>query len=184
MKNSVLDNIPAREVGKETFNVVIEIAAQSEPVKYEFDKDLGILKVDRFIATQMRYPVNYGFVPNTLADDGDPVDVLVYTPYPLIAGSLVECRAIGMLKMEDESGGDNKVVAVATNKISPATAQIQTVDDLPCHLKDQLAFFFKNYKALEKGKWVKVDDWQIADAALKEINMGIEQFEKNASTTI
>ena len=113
-----------------TFNVVIEIPAQSDPVKYEVDKESGALLVDRFIGTSMRYPANYGFIPQTLGDDGDPVDVCVITPFPLLAGSVIRCRPLGMLLMEDESGGDMKMLAVPVQKLTPRYNKIQTIDDV------------------------------------------------------
>jgi inorganic pyrophosphatase len=155
------------------FNVIIEIAAQSDPVKYEADKDTGLLWVDRFVGTGMRYPANYGFIPQTLAGDGDPVDALVITPFPLIPGCVVRCRALGMLKMTDESGQDAKLIAIPVNKLSPQTAQMESLSDVPQNLLDQIKHFFEQYKALEKGKWVKVEGWgDIADAH-KEIMDGI-----------
>ncbi|KAG0162450.1 hypothetical protein DFQ28_009329 [Apophysomyces sp. BC1034] len=160
------------------FNVIIEIPAQSDPVKYEADKALGLLVVDRFIGTGMRYPANYGFIPQTLAGDGDPVDVLVITPFPLLAGSAVRCRALGMLNMTDESGQDAKLIAVPADKICPMTAHLKSIDDVPDYLKDQIKHFFEQYKALEKGKWVKVDGWEGIDAAHKEITDGLEKLKR------
>jgi inorganic pyrophosphatase len=153
----------------DSFNVIIEIPAQSEPVKYEADKALGLLVVDRFIGTGMRYPANYGFIPQTLSEDGDPLDVLVITPFPLLAGSLVHARALGMLKMTDESGIDAKLIAVPIEKVCPATAYLKTIDDIPVYLKEQIQYFFEHYKMLEAGKWVKVEGWQGIAAAHQEI---------------
>lgn len=163
------------------FNVIIEISAKSDPVKYEFDKQNGLLVVDRFVATDMRYPVNYGFIPKTLAGDGDPVDVLVYTPYPLIPGSLIACRALGILKMTDESGSDGKVMAVPVNKVCAATKNIIKIQDLPDGLCDQVKHFFENYKKMEPGKWVEVIGWDDVCFAHKEILEGIERFSKESS---
>lgn len=160
------------------FNVVIEIPAQSDPVKYEADKELGLLVVDRLIGTGMRYPANYGFIPQTLAGDGDPVDVLVITPFPLLAGSVVRCRALGMLNMTDESGQDAKLIAVPTDKICPMTAHLKSINDVPVYLKEQIRHFFEQYKALEKGKWVKVEGWEDIDAAHREISDGVSNFKK------
>ena len=162
----------------EEFNVIIEIAANSDPVKYEADKETGLLWVDRFVGTGMRYPVNYGFIPKTLAGDGDPVDVLVITPFPLLAASVVTCRALGILKMQDESGEDAKLLAVPTDKVCPMTKDIRTLDDVPAYLKDQIQHFFENYKALEKGKWVKLQGWGSIEEAHQEIKAGISHFEK------
>jgi inorganic pyrophosphatase len=172
------NNVPPGKDLPHDFNVIIEIPAQSDPVKYEADKDMGLLVVDRFIGTGMRYPVNYGFIPQTLSGDGDPVDVLVITPFPLLAGSVVRSRALGMLKMTDESGVDAKLVAVAHDKICPMTSHMKSIDDVPEHLKDQIKHFFEHYKALEKGKWVKVEGWAGADAALKEITEGVANYKK------
>ena len=157
-------------------NVVIEISANSAPIKYEFDKDSGALMVDRFMGTSMFYPANYGFVPQTLSDDGDPVDVLVVTPFPLPPGVLIRCRALGMIKMEDESGVDAKLVAVPVEKLCPMYKAIQKLEDLPQLLRDQMVHFFEHYKDLEKGKWVKVLGWKGVDAAHKEIVDGIANY--------
>jgi inorganic pyrophosphatase len=172
------DHVPAGKDLPHDFNVIIEIPAQSEPVKYEADKELGLLVVDRFIGTGMRYPANYGFIPQTLAGDGDPVDVLVLTPFPLLAGSVVRARTLGMLQMTDESGQDAKLIAVPHDKVCPMTSDLKTIDDVPGYLKDQIKHFFEHYKALEKGKWVKVEGWQGVDAALKEISDGVANFKK------
>ncbi|SDV47973.1 inorganic diphosphatase [Chitinasiproducens palmae] len=170
------NHVPAGKDLPHDFNVIIEIPAQSDPVKYEADKELGLLVVDRFISTGMRYPANYGFIPQTLSGDGDPVDVLVVTTFPLLAGSLVRCRALGMLKMTDESGVDAKLVAVPVDKLSPMTASLKSIDDVPAFLKDQIKHFFEQYKALEKGKWVKVEGWEGIDAAHKEITEGVANY--------
>ncbi|UAW64034.1 MULTISPECIES: inorganic diphosphatase [unclassified Mycoavidus] len=170
------NHIPAGKDLPTDFNVIIEIPAQSEPVKYEADKEFGLLVVDRFIGTGMRYPANYGFIPQTLSGDGDPVDVLVLTPFPLLAGSLVRARALGMLRMTDESGVDAKLIAVPADKVCPMTADLKTIEDVPAYLKDQIKHFFEHYKALEKGKWVKVEGWQGLDAAHREISEGVANY--------
>lgn len=170
------NNVPPGKDIPNDFNVIIEIPAQSDPVKYEADKEHGMLWVDRFISTGMRYPANYGFIPQTLSGDGDPVDVLVVTPFPLLAGSGVRCRAVGMLKMTDESGVDAKVVAVPVDKLCPMTAPIKTLADVPQNLLDQIKHFFENYKALEKGKWVKVEGWGGIEDAHKEITDGVANY--------
>ncbi|KZZ31396.1 inorganic diphosphatase, partial [Oleiphilus sp. HI0086] len=133
----IFDNIPAGKDIPNDINVVIEIPAQSSPVKYEIDKDMGAVVVDRFMSTPMFYPANYGFIPHTLADDGDPLDVLVITPYPVIPGSVIRCRPIGMLDMDDEAGGDEKLVAVPHDKLSPEYKDIQDIEDIPVLLKEQ-----------------------------------------------
>ncbi len=171
-------NVPAGKDLPQDFNVIIEIPAQSDPVKYEADKEMGVLVVDRFVGTGMRYPVNYGFIPQTLSGDGDPVDVLVITPFPLLAGSVVRSRALGMLQMTDESGVDAKLIAVPHDKVCPMTANLKSLDDVPEYLKDQIKHFFEQYKALEKGKWVKVDGWAGIEAAHKEISEGVANAQK------
>lgn len=170
-----LEHIPAGKSVPDDINVVIEIPAQGAPVKYEIDKDSGALVVDRFMATAMFYPCNYGFIPHTLSDDGDPVDVLVVTPTPLMPGSVIRCRPVGMLQMSDEAGVDAKLVAVPFGKLTPLYDHVQEVTDLPELLRGQIAHFFEQYKALEKGKWVKVDGWADAAAARAEIVASIER---------
>ncbi|CAG7600662.1 inorganic diphosphatase [Candidatus Vallotia tarda] len=172
------DHVPSGNELPHDFNVIIEIPAHSDPVKYEVDKELGLLVVDRFIGTGMRYPANYGFIPKTLSGDGDPVDVLVITPFPLLAGSVVRCRALGILNMIDESGRDAKLIAVPADRICQMTANLKSIDDVPDYLQDQIKHFFEQYKAVEKGKWVKVQGWKgIADAH-KEITSSIANFYK------
>jgi inorganic pyrophosphatase len=172
------DNIPAGKDIPNDIYVAIEIPAQSSPVKYEIDKDMGAILVDRFMSTPMFYPANYGFIPNTLADDGDPLDVLVITPYPVIPGAIIRCRAVGMLDMDDEAGGDEKLVAVPHERLSTQYGDIQDVEDIPQLLKDQIQHFFENYKDLEKGKWVKVKGWENAAAARKSIEKSVAAFNK------
>ena len=158
------------------FNVVIEIPAGAPPVKYEVDKSSGALFVDRFMSTAMHYPCNYGYIPHTLSDDGDPVDVLVITPVPLIPGVVVTCRPLGLLKMEDEAGGDNKLLAVPIDKILSIYTQWQKPEDLnPMRLKT-IQHFFEHYKDLEVGKWVKVTGWEGRDSALAEVRAGIANY--------
>jgi inorganic pyrophosphatase len=150
-------------------NVVIEIPKDAEPVKYEVDKASGAIFVDRVLSTPMRYPCNYGYVPNTLCGDGDPVDVLVVIPLPLIPGAVIRCRPVGMLGMTDEAGADTKIVAVPIDKVFNGYAHIKDVGDVPQHWRDRIAHFFEHYKDLEKGKWVKIEGWQDAAAARQEI---------------
>jgi inorganic pyrophosphatase len=159
------NTIPA---GKELPNdiyVAIEIPANASPIKYEIDKDMDALLVDRFMATPMFYPANYGYINNTLADDGDALDVLVITPYPVMPGSVIRARPVGVLKMSDEAGGDEKLLAVPHEKLTQLYNDIQDIDDVPQLLKDQITHFFEHYKDLEKGKWVKVEGWENADSA-------------------
>lgn len=158
-------------------NVIIEIPMHGEPVKYEIDKETGALFVDRFMATAMYYPTNYGYIPQTLSEDGDPVDVLVVTPVPLISGAVVRARAVGMLKMTDESGVDAKVIAVPMPKLSKMYEDINTYQDLPQPLLLSIEHFFKHYKDLEEGKWVQVDGWESPDAAHREIMNSVARFQ-------
>ncbi len=160
-------------------NVVIEIPMNADPIKYEIDKDSGELFVDRFMGTAMHYPCNYGYVPNTLCGDGDPADVLVITPFPLIPGCVIRCRPIAVLKMTDESGQDSKVVAVPVDKLTPIYQNVKGPDDLPKLTLDQICHFFEHYKDLEPGKWVKVDGWEGAEAAEREIAESVARFESS-----
>ncbi|NLS12416.1 inorganic diphosphatase [Vibrio sp. SM6] len=164
-----LNQVPAGPSLPDDIYVIIEIPANADPIKYEVDKDSGAVFVDRFMSAPMFYPCNYGYVNDTLSLDGDPVDVLVPTPYPLLPGSVIRCRPVGVLKMSDESGEDAKVVAVPHSKLSKEYDNIQDVDDLPTLLKAQITHFFERYKELEVGKWVKVDGWENAQAARDEI---------------
>lgn len=157
-------------------NVIIEIPAFSEPVKYEYDKESNLLFVDRFMATCMQYPANYGFVPNTLSEDGDPVDVLVITPVPLRHGAVVRARPIGVLKMTDESGVDAKILAVPIDKLCQLYHEVKEIKDVPALLIKQIEHFFTHYKDLEKNKWVKVEGWEDAASACDEIMKSIERF--------
>ena len=159
-------------------NVIIEIPMNGEPVKYEVDKESGALFVDRFMTTAMFYPTNYGYVPQTLSEDGDPVDVLVVTPTPLISGSVVRCRVVGMLKMTDEAGVDAKLLAVPISKLSKMYEHVHTYEDLPRPLLLSLEHFFQHYKDLEEGKWVKVDGWEGVDAAHHEIMSGVTRYQE------
>jgi inorganic pyrophosphatase len=174
-----LSNIPAGKNLPEEVNVIIEIPAQADPVKYEVDKDSGALFVDRFMATCMHYPANYGYVPHTLSEDGDPVDVLVVTPFPLLSGSVIRCRPVGVLNMTDESGKDAKVLAVPVDKLSSIYRNVKDTTDLPELLLRQIEHFFEHYKDLEPGKWVKVDGWADAAAAKAEITASVERYQNS-----
>jgi inorganic pyrophosphatase len=156
-------------------NVFIEIPQGGLPVKYELDKTSGALFVNRFLHTTMFYPGNYGFVPQTLAEDGDPVDVLVVSQVAVVPGAVVRCRPVGALMMEDENGKDEKVIAVPVEQLNPYYAGIRTVDDLPKILRDQIAHFFRHYRDLEAGKWVKVERWAGPDEAAQLIRKAIER---------
>jgi len=157
----------------EEINVFIEIP-QGVSVKYELDKDSGAIFVDRFLYTGMNYPFNYGFIPNTLADDGDPMDALVLSSKPVVPGVVIACRPIGMLEMEDEAGIDNKIVAVPLPKIDPKFKDYNDISDVPQKTKDDLKYFFENYKKSEPGKWVKIKDWKGKKEALEDIKRSIK----------
>lgn len=165
------DNIP------ETINVVVEIPAHSDPVKYEVDKTTGALFVDRFMATAMFYPTNYGYIPQTLSEDGDPVDVLIITPSPIVSGSVIKSRPIGLLRMTDESGVDAKILAVPIKKVSTLYDNLHSPDDISPHLLHAIRHFFEHYKDLEQGKWVKVAGWENAQAAKDEILASVKRYE-------
>jgi inorganic pyrophosphatase len=162
------------------FNVIIEIPAHGEPIKYEVDKESGAMFVDRFMSTAMHYPCNYGYIPHTLSEDGDPVDVLVITPIPLITGVVVRCRPIGMLKMTDEAGVDAKLLAVPVDKLCGLYKGVNKPEDLQALLLAQISHFFEHYKDLEEGKWVKVEGWVGIDDARAEILAGVERY-RNAA---
>jgi inorganic pyrophosphatase len=164
-----LQKVTPGAAAPDQFNVVIEIPMNADPIKYEVDKASGALFVDRFMTTAMHYPCNYGYVPQTLSDDGDPVDVLVITPFPLSPGVVVTCRAIGVLKMEDEAGGDSKVLAVPIDKILPIYTHWQKPEDINQMRLKAIQHFFEHYKDLEPGKWVKVQGWEGPDSAKEEI---------------
>lgn len=169
-----LDRVSSGRDAPNEINVIIEIPAHSDPVKYELDKDTGAMFVDRFMSTAMHYPCNYGYIPHTLSKDGDPADVLVLTPVPLISGSVVCCRPVGVLKMADESGDDAKILAVPIDKLCKSYRQLDNYRDLPHDLLDQIAHFFEHYKDLDEGKWVRVDGWGGLDEAKQEITASIQ----------
>lgn len=164
--------LEAIAIGKnlpDDINVVIEVPIGGEPIKYEMDKEAGTLVVDRFLYTPMRYPGNYGFVPHTLSDDGDPIDVLVANTRPIIPGAVINVRPIGVLKMDDEGGGDEKIIAVPSNKLTQRYANVKNYTDLPEITWKQIEHFFVHYKDLEPGKWVKLIGWGDAAEAQKLI---------------
>src|ERR1700732_4137501 len=160
-----LDRVDAGRDLANDFNVIIEIPMNADPVKYEIDKETGALFVDRFMMTAMHYPANYGYVPRTLADDDDPVDVLVHPPFPLPPGVVVRCRALGVLRMDDEAGGDAKLLAVPADDICPLFTHWKSIDDVPEIRLKQIQHFFEHYKDLEAGKWVKILGWAGLDVA-------------------
>ncbi|WP_297832846.1 inorganic diphosphatase [Thermomonas sp.] len=158
-----LDHVPSGRNPPEEINVIIEIQKDADPVKYEVDKESGAIFVDRVLSTPMRYPCNYGYVPHTLCGDGDPVDVLVILPLPLVPGAVIRCRPVGVLKMRDEAGGDEKILAVPIDKVFAGYAHIDDIDKVSRHWLQRIGHFFEHYKDLEDGKWVKLDGW--GDAA-------------------
>lgn len=172
-----LDRVSTGKNAPDEVNVIIEIPSHSDPVKYEVDKETGAMFVDRFMNTAMHYPCNYGYIPNTLSEDGDPVDVLVLTPIPVISGSVITCRVIGMLNMTDEAGPDAKLLAVPINKLCKLYKDVNGPDDAPPQLLAQITHFFEHYKDLEEGKWVKVEGWLGADEAKSEITSGIKRYQ-------
>lgn len=171
-----LKSVGAGARSPDEINVVIEIPAHSDPVKYEVDKETGAVFVDRFMSTPMFYPCNYGYVPETLAPDGDPLDVLVVTPFPLISGTVVRSRPIGVLNMVDEAGDDSKLLAVPVDKLSPLYKNVRGHEDLPLPLIDQIGHFFEHYKELEPNKWVKIQGWGDAEEAKRQIVEAIAAY--------
>ena len=156
-------------------HAVIEIPLGGVPVKYEIDKDSGALFVDRFLHTAMFYPSNYGFIPHTLSADGDPCDIMVVSQHPVVPGAVIRCRPVGALMMEDEAGGDEKILAVPVDALHPFYSGVQSYKDLPQIMCEQIAHFFQHYKDLEKGKWVKIVKWDGPEAARKAIIEGVER---------
>ncbi|MFY8038600.1 MAG: inorganic diphosphatase [Bosea sp. (in: a-proteobacteria)] len=159
-------------------NVVIEVAIGGEPIKYEMDKEAGTLVVDRFLYTPMRYPGNYGFIPHTLSEDGDPCDVLVANTRPIIPGAIIAVRPIGVIMMEDEGGGDEKIIAVPVPKLTKRYENVHNYTDMPQITRDQIQHFFEHYKDLEPGKWVKLTGWGDAEKARSLILEAIERAKK------
>ena len=176
-----LDRVSSGHDLPHDFNVIIEIPMLAAPIKYEVDKQTGAMFVDRFMATAMHYPCNYGYIPHTISDDGDPVDVLVVSPVPLITGVVVRCRPIGVLQMTDEAGGDAKVLAVPVDKLTSLYTHIKSSGDLPELATAQIAHFFQHYKDLEPGKWVKIEGWAGVEEAAREIMAGVANYERAAN---
>ncbi|HEV2508521.1 inorganic diphosphatase [Bosea sp. (in: a-proteobacteria)] len=173
-----LDAIAIGKNPPDEVNVVIEVAIGGEPIKYEMDKEAGTLFVDRFLYTPMRYPGNYGFIPHTLSEDGDPCDVLVANTRPLVPGSYIAVRPIGVMMMEDEGGGDEKIIAVPVPKLTKRYENVTNYTDLPQITLDQIQHFFEHYKDLEPGKWVKLTGWGDAAKAKQLIVEAIERAKK------
>jgi inorganic pyrophosphatase len=159
----------------EDVNVIIEVPVGGQPIKYEMDKDAGVLVVDRFLYTPMTYPGNYGFVPHTLSDDGDPIDVLVCNTRPLIPGCVINVRPVGVMLMEDNSGQDEKIIAVPSTALTKRYENVHDYDDLPEITLKQIEHFFEHYKDLEPGKWVKIGGWQGKDVAKRLILEAIDR---------
>jgi inorganic pyrophosphatase len=173
-----ISDVTAGDRAPHEFNVIIEIPMNADPIKYEVDKESGALFVDRFMMTAMHYPANYGYVPRTIGEDDDPLDVLVYAPFALLPGVVVRCRPLGVLRMEDEAGGDAKLLAVPADDICPFWVHWKSIEDVPEIRLKQIQHFFEHYKDLESGKWVKVLGWAGLDAAHAEITQGIERYAK------
>ena len=176
-------DIEAIAIGKqppEDVNVIIEVSIGGEPIKYELDKNAGVLVVDRFLYTPMRYPGNYGFVPHTLALDGDPLDVLIANTRPITPGAVMNVRPIGVLQMEDDAGPDEKIIAVPVTKLTHRYVHVKTITDLPSITLEQIRHFFEHYKDLEPGKWVRVKGWGDVAEAQRIILEAIERHKESA----
>lgn len=173
-----LKHVEAGRQVPEDVNVVIEISSRSDPIKYEVDKNTGVLMVDRFVATCMHYPCDYGYVPQTLSEDGDPVDALVIAPFSLNPGVVIRCRPVGMLCMTDESGPDAKILMVPVTKLSSRFQHVQKPEDLGNELLAAISHFFQHYKDLETGKWVKIDGWADASTAKSEILASVKRYQE------
>ncbi len=168
-----IDAISTGQDPPNEINVVVEVPVGGEPIKYELDKASGTLFVDRFLYTPMRYPGNYGFIPHTLSADGDPIDVLVCNTRAIVPGAVIPCRPVGVLIMEDDGGGDEKVIAVPCSKVTRRYDKVATYTDLPDITIEQIQHFFEHYKDLEPSKWVKIREWAHADTARRMINEAI-----------
>ena len=177
--NMLLDALNIGQNPPHDINVIIEVPVGGEPIKYEMDKASGALFVDRFLYTPMRYPGNYGFVPHTLSADGDPIDVLVCNTRAIMPGAVINCRPVGVLVMEDDGGGDEKIIAVPSTKLTKRYDAVKTYSDLPKISIEQIEHFFAHYKDLEPGKWVKIDHWGHADEAKKLIESAIARAAKD-----
>jgi inorganic pyrophosphatase len=176
-----LDAIPIGNHPPEDVNVVVEVGVGGEPIKYEMNKEAGTLFVDRFLHTPMRYPGNYGFVPHTLSDDGDPIDVLVANTRPIVPGAVINVRPVGVLKMTDDGGEDEKIIAVPSPQLTKRYLKVVNYSDLPEITLEQIQHFFSHYKDLEPGKWVKIAGWGDAAEARNFINAAIERARKQAA---
>ena len=177
-----LDAIAIGHNPPEDVNVIVEVPIGGEPIKYEMDKAAGTLVVDRFLHTAMRYPGNYGFVPHTLSDDGDPIDVLIANTRPIVPGAVINVRPVGVLKMDDEAGGDEKIIAVPVPKLTKRYEHVINYTDMPEITLQQIQHFFEHYKDLEPGKWVKVVGWGDAQEAKRMIAEAIEREKRSGKT--
>ena len=175
-----IDAIPIGKNPPHDINVVIEVPVGGEPIKYELDKASGTLFVDRFLYTPMRYPGNYGFVPHTLSADGDPIDVLVCNTRAIVPGAVMNCRPVGVLVMEDDGGGDEKLIAVPSSKLTKNYDKVQNYGDLPGIMVQQIQHFFEHYKDLEPGKWVKIHHWGDASEARRLIEAAVARYKAQA----
>ena len=172
-----LDRVPTGKDVPHEINVIIEIPKDAEPVKYEVDKASGAIFVDRVLSTPMRYPCNYGYVPNTLGGDGDPLDALVILPLPRVPGAVIRCRPVGVLRMSDEAGADEKLIVVPVSKVFAGYSHIEDIKQVSAHWLERIGHFFEHYKDLEKGKWVKVEGWDGAECAKKDVLDGVARYE-------
>lgn len=179
-----ITKVPVGENPPWNVNVIIEVSHGSDPVKYEFDKDSGAIYVDRFLHTAMFYPANYGFIPHTLSGDGDPCDVLVVGRVPVVPGAIIRSRPVGVLMMEDESGEDEKILAVPIDRLHPYYSDVVSYRDLPEILRDQIAHFFSHYKDLEKGKWANISSWGEAEEATRLIEEAIARAKTATGVTV
>lgn len=175
-----IEAIPIGNTPPHDVNVIIEVPIGGEPIKYEIEKDAGALFVDRFLYTPMRYPGNYGFVPHTLSADGDPIDVVVCNSRPIVPGAVMNCRVVGALVMEDDGGGDEKLIAVPSQKLTSRYDNVQNYTDLPSILIQQVEHFFTHYKDLEPNKWVKIERWAGVDEAKDMVREAIERAKSTA----
>jgi len=173
-----LEALPIGDNPPDDVNVVVEVGIGGEPIKYEMDKEVGTLVVDRFLHTPMRYPGNYGFVPHTLSDDGDPIDVLVANTRPIIPGAVINVRPVGVLRMEDDGGVDEKIIAVPSLRLTKRYINVHNYTDLPEITLEQIQHFFEHYKDLEPGKWVKISGWGDAAEAKQLIVEAIQRHNK------
>lgn len=169
-----IDEIAVGKNAPDDINVIIEVPIGGEPVKYEMDKPSGTMFVDRFLYTSMRYPGNYGFIPHTLSDDGDPIDVLVVNNRPLIPGCVINCRPIGILQMKDEAGMDEKIIAVPSDEVTAMYSNVKTISDLPQMRLSQVSHFFERYKDLESEKWVEIVGFEGAEVAKEYIQKALD----------